>query len=59
MEEETFGNEISKKKSTIEDVINWIPEWIPGVAELREQKKRVEGTSTKKTKKETSWGEYE
>ena len=59
MAEETFGTEVSKKKSTTEEILDWIPDWIPGVAELREQKKRVEGTSTKKTKKETSWGEYE
>lgn len=58
MPEETFGNEVSKKKSTTQDILEYIPDWIPGVAALREQKKRIEGTSTKKVKKETPFGEY-
>lgn len=58
MADETFGTEVSKKKSTIENIIEWIPEWTPGVAEMKAAKARIEGKIPKKGRKELM-GEYE
>ena len=58
MAEETYP-EVSKKKSSPQDLLEYLSEWIPGVTELKEMKKRIEGKSEKKIKKETPWGEYE
>ena len=55
----TFGNEISKKKTTTQDILEYIPGWTPGVTPLKDMRKRIEGTSKKKTKREIPWGEYE
>jgi len=51
--------EVSKKKSTVENVLDYIPSWIPGVGAVRESKKRIEGRSTAKKKKDNPFGEYE
>jgi hypothetical protein len=93
MADETFGTETSKKKSTIEDIADHIPSWVPGASAakatvkkamdvldkpketldyitkksepgsapkiLDESKKRIEGTSKRKTKKDSPLGDYE
>jgi hypothetical protein len=46
--------ETSKKGK--KSAMDYIPDWVPGVGALREQKKRIEGTSTKKQKKDTGAG---
>lgn len=53
--------EISRKgkRKSDESWMDYIPDWIPGVSELKEQKKRIQGESQKKIKKETPWGEYQ
>lgn len=48
------NNETSKKGK--KSAMDYIPDWVPGVGALREQKKRIEGTSTKKQKKDTGSG---
>jgi hypothetical protein len=52
-------NETSKKRSTRQDILDYIADWIPGGKELKEMRKRIEGKSTKKHKKDNPWGEYE
>ena len=59
MADESLIPEFSKKKSKIEDFMEYIPDWIPGVSALREQKKRIQGTSKAKKKKDNPFGEYE
>jgi hypothetical protein len=46
--------ETSKKGK--KSATDYIPDWVPGVGALREQKKRIEGTTTKKTKRDTGSG---
>ena len=59
MAEEIYGAEVSKKKTITENIVDYIPDWIPGITELRDMKKRIEGKSEKKIKKEIPFGEYE
>ena len=56
MENETL--EVSKKKSTVEDVREWITGWMPGDKTATVGKKRIKSTSKTKKKKYNSLGEY-
>jgi hypothetical protein len=38
--EETY-NEISKKKSTLENIIDWIPDWVPAAPDLKNAKNKL------------------
>ena len=52
-------NETSKRKSTAQDILEYLPDWLPGVGAVKESRKRIEGKSKAKKKRETPFGEYE
>lgn len=60
---EEYGPEVSKRRGTtihdVKKIIEEVPVLRDAVRHVEEMRKRIEGTSEKKEKKETPFGEYE
>jgi len=59
MEKENSTPEVSKKRSSAQDFLEYIPDWVPGIGAMKESRKRIEGKSTKPKKKDNPFGVYE